>query len=655
MLSQPRLKSILMTLIFQNQDTYIPMKDIANTLNVTTRTLRSDIKILNLSLANYGVKVKNKRSYGLYLSITNKAKYQKLVNQLKDSDHISLYSDDYQKRLVQFLLMILNSPCDIDNIMAEMFISDSTVDKYLKESRKLVKKYNLRIKKDDNVLKIVGNETDIRSCIIDFVDNKRSKDYIRGFSKEEKYLFQDINLNDLLNEVTQLITVLGLAIHDYNVKNIVIHLALELLRSHEHNNLFEFNRDSPQIKIEYQTTIKDFFNKISKEYKIDPTVAEYDYFLYHLALNYPQIMQEDSTFSDKENKKIHSIVISFLDKIKDNYVFNLIKDRELITNLENHLRLLVKVKGINGHRKNPLLNLIISTFPLAYEMTVTAAPVIEHQIKVKLSPDELAFITLHVGASMERLYTTRWTKKKAALVCGSGTATATILKARLSSQFSEYLNIVGVYSLYEYEHSDLKNIDFVISTVPIYNSRFPVIQVDLSNFQNDSAELYQYLVSISDKSQVLMNLFDGKLIYLIDEKKSKRQVLDLMIGDLKKYDYVKEGFKEKVYKRESMYSTAIGNGIAIPHPIKYAAIHSKVSFARLTHPIKWDDKNLIKYVFLISVNKKDYPNIQNLFTFLVDLQQNQKFRRLIDKCETIEETKDTLRTIIQEVSQDKEL
>lgn len=58
---------------------------------------------------------------------------------------------------------------------------------------------------------------------------------------------------------------------------------------------------------------------------------------------------------------------------------------------------------------------------------------------------------------------------------------------------------------------------------------------------------------------------------------------------------------------------------------------------------------------MISVNKKDYPNIQNLFTFLVDLQQNQKFRRLIDKCETIEETKDTLRTIIQEVSQDKEL
>lgn len=654
MLSQPRLKSILMTLIFQNVDAYVSMKDLANTLNVTTRTLRSDIKTLNISLRNYGVEIKNKRGHGLYLSIDNKVKYDQLVEQLKDSDRIN-FSDDYQKRLTQFLLMILNSPHNIDDIMAEMFISDSTIDKYLKESRKLIKKYNLKIKKIDNTLRVEGDEANIRSCIIDFIDDKRSKDYVRGFSKQEKSLFHNINLNDLLNKITQLVTNLGLAIHDYNVKNIVIHLALELVRSHEHNNLSEFNRNRPQIKTEYQKQISNFFDKIFSSFKIQPTKAEYDYFLYHLALNYPQIMKSEDRFSAEEDEKIHNIVISFLDKIKDNYVFNLVEDKELITNLENHLRLLVKVKGINGHRKNPLLNVIISTFPLAYEMTVTAAPVIEHQIKVKLSPDELAFITLHVGASMERLYNNRWTKKRVVLVCGSGTATATILKARLSSQFSEYLNIVGVYSLYEYEHSNLINTDFVISTVPIYNSSLPVIQVDLSNFQNDSTELYQYLVSVSDKSQILMNLFDDKLIYLLHDKKTKKQVLELMINDLEKYDYVKKGFREKVYKREAMYSTAIGNGIAIPHPIKYAAIHSKVSFARLSQPIKWDDKNLIKYVFLISVNKKDYPNIQDLFTFLVDLQQNQRFRRLINKCETVEETKDALRTIIQEVGQDKEI
>ena len=440
---------------------------------------------------------------------------------------------------------------------------------------------------------------------------------------------------------------------DYNNKNITIHLALELARSKTHNQLQKFNRNTPHIREEYFSKISQFFKDVFQNYGLQYNEQEFHYFIYHIALNYPQLMLEPSDNSKSKNKKIHDTVIAFLDRIKDDYVFNLMQDDELINNLEKHLELLLKVKNINGQRKNPLLNVIISTFPLAYEMTVTASPIIEHQLNIKLSPDELAFITLHVGASIERLYNNRWEKKRAALVCGSGTATAMLLKARLSTQFSEYLNIVGVYSLYEYQHTDLKNTDFVISTVPIYESKLPVIQVDLSNFQNDSNELYQYLVSISDKNKIIMNLFDGKLIYLLDGNLTKKEVLDLMIDDLEKYNYVEKNFRENVYKRESLYSTAIGGAIAIPHPIKYAATQSKVSFARLDNPIKWNDKNMIKYVFLISVNKKDYPNIQDLFTFLVDLQQDQQFRSLIDKCKTVDETKDVLRTIIQSVGYEK--
>lgn len=649
--SQPRLKAILTSLIFQQNENYLSTKELANSLHITTRTLRSDIKTLNESLRSYKMEIINKRGYGLHLVVKDKGKYNHLVKELNSA--VIEDNDNYEERLKQFVLMILNEPQTIENIMSELFISDSTVDKYLKQARKLVKKYNLRIKKNDNILSITGDEEDVRSCIIDFVDDKRSKDYIRGFSKSDKYLFKNIDLGSLLNKVSRLIDSLGLRIDDYNDKNLVIHLALELLRGQENKSLTEFNRNSPEIKPKYKNAINEFFNKIFKDYKIKPTQAEYRYFIYHLAINYPQIMNINSSRLHANTQQIHDAVIGFIDKIKDNYVFNLLQDKELITNVEKHLELLVKVKDINGHRKNPLLNVILSTFPLAYEMTATAAPILENQLNITLSPDELAFITLHVGASMERLYNNRWAKKRVALVCGSGTATAVLLKTRLASQFSEYLNIVGIYSLYEYQHSDLKDIDFVISTVPIYNSKFTVIQVDLSNFQNDSAELYQYLVSISDKNKVLMNLFDSKLIYLLNEKMTKKQILDLMIKDLEKYDYVTKDFKENVYKREDLYSTAIGGAIAIPHPIKYAATQSKVSFARLDKPIKWDDKNEIRYVFLISVNKKDYPNVQDLFSFLVDLQHNQKFRKLIDQCKNVAETQEALRTIIQNNSQEK--
>lgn len=652
-ITQPRLKAILLSLISKKDVNYVALKVLADKLGITTRTLRSDIKNLNDSLKAYDITIQNKRGHGLYLLINDQEKYKALVDQIKESGIVTDRGDDYEKRLKEFLLLILIQPRKIDDIISTMYISDSTVDKYLKTARKVVKNYDLKIQKDGDLLKINGSESNIRSCIIDYIDNKRGNNYVRGFSKAEKKIFANINLNQLLTQVTNLIISLNIPMSDYNDKNITIHLALELARSKTHNQLQKFNRSTPHIREEYFSKISQFFKDVFQNYGLQYNEQEFHYFIYHIALNYPQLMLEPSDNSNSKNKKIHDTVIAFLDKINDDYVFNLMQDDELITNLEKHLELLLKVKNINGQRKNPLLNVIISTFPLVYEMTVTASPIIEHQLNIKLSPDELAFITLHVGASIERLYNNRWEKKRAALVCGSGTATAMLLKARLSTQFSEYLNIVGVYSLYEYQHTDLKNTDFVISTVPIYESKLPVIQVDLSNFQNDSNELYQYLVSISNKNKIIMNLFDGKLIYLLDGNLTKKEVLDLMIDDLEKYNYIEKNFIENVYKRESLYSTAIGGAIAIPHPIKCAATQSKVSFARLDNPIKWDDKNMIKYVFLISVNKKDYPNIQNLFTFLVDLQQDQQFRSLIDKCKTVDETKDVLRTIIQSVGYEK--
>ncbi len=472
-ITQPRLKSILTSLISKNNDTYISPKALAAKLGVTTRTLRSDIKNLNNSLKIYDVSIKNKRGHGLYLLINDREKFKSLVERIKESGIVTDGGDDYKKRLKDFLLLILTKPREIDDIISTMYISDSTVDKYLKEARKVAKNYHLKIQKDGDLLRMKGSESDI--------------------------------LNKLLTKVTNLIVALGLPMSDYSDKNITIHLALELARSKTNNQLRNFNRNIPYIREEYFDKVSKFFEEVFRSYELEYSEAEFHYFIYHLALNYPQLMLEHSN-NDVKNKKIHDIVIEFLDRIKDDYVFNLMQDKELIRNLEKHLELLLKVKNINGQRKNPLLNVIVSTFPLAYEMTVTASPLIEHQLNMKLSPDELAFITLHVGASMERLYNNRWDKKRAALVCGSGTATAMLLKARLSSQFSEYLNIVGVYSLYEYQHSDLKNTDFVISTVPIYESKLPVIQVDLSNFQNDSNELYQYLVSVSDKNKVIMNL-----------------------------------------------------------------------------------------------------------------------------------------------------
>lgn len=250
---------------------------------------------------------------------------------------------------------------------------------------------------------------------------------------------------------------------------------------------------------------------------------------------------------------------------------------------------------------------------------------------------------------MERNYNNKWKKRNVAIICGSGTATANLLKIKLEGRFSNYLNIMGVYSYAEYCNSSYpKDVDFLISTVPILNSSVPVVEVDLSNYANDSKELYDFITSTSDDQQVLYSLFKPELVFVNSELSNRKQVLNFLCDNLEKQKVVKQDFREKMFKREGMYSTAIGGGIAIPHPIKFAANKSNVAFLQLKHPITWDDKgNKIQLVFLLAINKDEYPKIQTLFSFLVDLQNDSRFYNAISKCNNSNEAIKVINSFIQ--------
>lgn len=138
------------------------------------------------------------------------------------------------------------------------------------------------------------------------------------------------------------------------------------------------------------------------------------------------------------------------------------------------------------------------------------------------------------------------------------------------------------------------------------------------------------------------------MVFVNSELSNRKQVLNFLCDNLEKQKVVKQDFREKMFKREGMYSTAIGGGIAIPHPIKFAANKSNVAFLQLKHPITWDDKgNKIQLVFLLAINKDEYPKIQTLFSFLVDLQNDSRFYNAISKCNNSNEAIKVINSFIQ--------
>ena len=185
--------------------------------------------------------------------------------------------------------------------------------------------------------------------------------------------------------------------------------------------------------------------------------------------------------------------------------------------------------------------------------------------------------------------------------------------------------------------------------MPILNSKIPVVQVDLANFANDSKELYDFITSTSNGQQILYNLFNPKLTFVNSELKSRESVLNFLCDKLETQNIVNSDFREKMFRREHMYSTAIGGGIAIPHPIKFASKKSKVAFMQLKQPIKWDKNgNEINLIFLLAINEQEYPKVQTLFSFLVDLQNDVRFENAMSKCINSEQAIKVINSFIQD-------
>lgn len=634
-----RLGQILELLLNNSTNRYVSTSFLAQKFNVSTRTIRSDIQALNKELTAFKAKIKNKRGAGFYLTNVDAETKVKLL-QVAKSDLPATRSEERIAAVEQYLL--LNDRVKLSDLVENFFISDNTFFSYLVTIKKEFNEFNLKVNKAKDYYKVKGSETDKRNFIISKLINKKSDNYIVDFTEKERSILANVNLDKLKKQIHAFLRHYNYHISDINTKNIILHFALTISRIKLNFHLETSTHAN--IKKSVLNNLIELFAKIEREYEIELNQQEKDDLVYHFALNFPECVIDTNKTNSKES--IAKAVTFFLQNIKREFAINLLNDQELRVNLTQHLTNLVKIKKVNGKRKNPLLNVILSTFPYAYEITAYSAPILEHMLNLKLDDDELSFITLHIGASIER-QGSRSSKKNAALICGSGVSTAALVRAKLETQFASFLNITGTYTYDEYLEGKANNNNFLISMVPINNAKVPVIQIDLANFHNDILQLSEYLRSLNNPYRAIDKLFDEENIYLLKEKMSKNELLDMLIKKLEQKKIVNKDFKEKVYEREKMYSTAVGGKIAIPHSLGYATNKSKVCFARLAQPIMWDEKNEVKYVFLLAIARQDYLSVQKLFDFIVDLQTNSTFREIIDKSSTADDIKTAISKLIQ--------
>lgn len=615
---------------------YISPRNLSTLLNVTERTIRSDIQALNDILNSHGAIIKLKRKNGYYIEISDQALYDQFLNCSASLKNNSIILDSSQDRIKYVLntLLYQQDYISLDKLAECVYISRNTLQNYIKTIKDILKKYNLEyISKYQYGVKIIGNEEDKRKYLIDNILTRDNQNYIIGFSKDELTLFDGIDLNLLKNIVVKHLKSIDPSINDFNLKNLILHFALMISRI-QHDCYIHFINT-----ITISDNIKPFINQIcyrlENDFNIIITQGERQYIYLHTIAN----THFGSLDVDDEN--LRQNIQDLLDVIYQDYRFDLRNDEILIKDLFNHFKSIFTTKSYSINKKNPLLNTIKNNFPLSFEITFNTTSKIFHQKPNTLTEDEIGYVSLHIGAAIERCFSGTIQRKNVILVCGSGQATTRMLEARLNVFFNDKICIVKKTSYNEfiiYNENDLKNIDFVISTIPLKSNIIPTITVNFS-LNSEDVEAISKFISVISANPIKKSdkFFDKNLFMYIDENISKNDLLLKMYHALKKENLVENDFYDKVILRESLANTSMNEVFAIPHPIESWSQRTKVTVAILKKPIQWNSKDFVQIVFLLAIKKGDQLDIEHLYDLFIEIVNNPKLQQDIIHSFTFEQ------------------
>lgn len=625
---------VLLEALLDGEGEFQTSLSLAKKIGMTDRTTRKYLQNIVTLVKEHGAEIISKQGYGYCLKISDPVLFERfwqesLASRKELSDIRQLEASEDRQRYILQKLFFDQERLDIDHLLADLFISKTTLSTDLNRIRQVLESYDLSLCQENRILTIDGDEQAIRHFLMAYFVEKDFEESLLatvGPSFINGLDFSRLTLL-VLDECRQA----KLRLSDFVIHNLVLHLALmaQRLKQGYPLSLFEID-DGIKESREYEVALR-IVQGVEQMLAMPIPPEEANYIALHLKVKH----SKDSLGSDLAEidglEEELKPVIQELGKICH---CDLAKDRTFVEGLLAHFSpFLIRLKN-QIQLSNPLLDEIRNKYPTYLEVTKQVFQTLPSLSHRSVSDDEWAYIALHLIAAIERQTSQR--QLRVLLVCATGYGSAMMLKSRLESEFGSSLTIVDVLSYYEIREEELSEIDVIISSLNLPNHLFltPVINVSVFLTAEEVEEIRSYLggqVGLThgqdfdrentDNSPAHVSLFRPNQLIVVTETLSRDEILERMIASLTSLpDSVSlEDFKQEVDLREGYSSLVYGDCLAFPHPVKPLAYKEEVVVAICTKPVYWDKKHpRVNFIFLLSPSSHRSQGLKALSPRLVD-------------------------------------
>ncbi|HEX9026106.1 MAG TPA: HTH domain-containing protein [Clostridium sp.] len=485
-----RYREILSTIL--NTDECITGNELARLCNISIRTIRQDIKEINVLLKEYNMEIDSSVKKGYFLNKENKEilKKQNIIRKVLDYEYIIETPNLPIDRQMYILLKLTTKKyISVEELAESLYVSVATINndiliinKWLKKDLKLGISYSL-----NEGITLKANENEKRN-IISWVLSIRTN--ISTISKYWNYLFEE---KDVITKARDLYHIVSAETKKYNYSlsgHSAQLLCYEILVAVKRCQLgFNLN-DSNDAKGNLMPVMTDLREKVEKELEVNLSETEW--------INLQQYFKSKQ-FLDKTNiinietEEATCVVDEFLITLRDKFKIN------LSSNPDNKYKLILFVAPMINRLKNRhcIPNKISEKVMQTYKTEFKMATEITHIIKKKLNLDmeliELAYITIHlVSMCGMEIY-----KLNTAIVCDYDESILSFIKDKVRNAFGRKVDIFRIYDYQEFmyeKEENLKKVEFIITTSTIADiTNIPFIRINPEIEQNDIDMISEYL------------------------------------------------------------------------------------------------------------------------------------------------------------------
>lgn len=603
--------------ILEKTPDFITSEEIARRCGVSAKTVRNEIKLMQEEIPEHSAIITVSKRHGIRLDVQDPEMWKQYAVAIsEDSD-----GGAREKMILKLILMhtLQDEPLLQQKLVDSLYVSLSSIKASMKDVREELETFHLTVVNHRNQgMMVKGMERDIRHCLYEHLGHRA------GTSLEQIGL--PFSIHELRTMLIRVLAIYDMMLTDDSLRDAADYIAIALLRaSHGHNISYRL-QESKMISSHKEYRIASaVFDEIYEKFHIDVDTNEI-YYITQLLIMSRRYTATEHPVSDQ----ISQLTEKMLERVCQIVGLDFREDEVLSKGLRSHLEIVVPRIRFHIRIHNEVLDVVKNEYPLAFQIGIIAAKVIEEQIGETASEDEVGYIAIHFGAALTRrnIDHTRNVRRTAFVICGSGIGTSVLLKARLEEYFKEVLSVVKVMPGYCLKDADIQSADLLISTMPL--EELPELPSQAKKklvvvphlLDHDEVELVKTKLFHTSKAEnVNLAKFFHRECFQTNMSFSRRdEVLHYMTQGLEKLGLMDKDIAMSVFERENASPTEIGNLVAIPHPLINNTAISAISVVILDKPILWSQMQ-VQVIFLISIAKEEFylwePIFLKLFKYLV--------------------------------------